>query len=936
MYDFTPPAIRLSNSWARKRAFKLNGYCYLQYIKPSKRREALRSLHYKLNPTAQEVWGLRELFHGYVDHYEITNTAPGLVHLKRHNLPNPGYFQRTFSFSVGKIGATRPDMKIHPYPDQHVVLVDVNQRTPTEHEAVSIASVFLQKQTARQDWAKEHPEDQTLGQYVRDYFRSPNVNEDLKDNEAFRDYLTRTYARSMTSPANKTTFRRTLLLACALEQTCAHQKNLASEKEAALQKRDDAEKERKRIKRESDQNLANALKQTEQIREELESRNKIIDEVRTELHKTNERRKQDQERLSMVDQNLAKAEENLHAIADKWMLQLEMSEFTGWNFNMNLMKRLAKIRSLLTGGIDTLSFNLDQLEADAQEFRESHDDAHSQNMNWALMLERTMNGLKDMPDVETEIRRLQKRANQTPYWDLLNTPPAERRFTATSEELANEIRTRILSDLGSIWAELPRDVIAPPASPLTNIKESISRLKSKINRLSTSFTNNQQNQPPPETMADAATAARTLAQQEIYNTIDERFRRNAAGEEIPFSEENLLTAIREFNARVMCNHVPEMAAAIGNHMRPDHQGQWPLMLTHVHHHCQPRDFDPAPPEGSRAPSPAPSHVSMSDVDHGEHHIPLPGIRAGTWRNFRGDLATFDGDNSKYAEWKNQLRVWVGTNPDAPPQLVVAHILTRLVGAASYWAVRNRGNRFSMLGALEVPPALAVEQLLTEMDKAYTAIGAEVAAQNHIRTIKQGDQESMTEYLVKFQKMLEESGYDETDKFILDRFPNSLRGPVRDQLNLEISRRRLNDDPPFRFNQMTRWAQHWDTLIPRQRRQNNEERPRRDAPAESSYSTSFQLPHECLQHTDRNGCPTFLRGSLGDRESAGGVWKRAAIMEQGRCLTCRGLKQPGEQGYVATPPAPPAEWPADVPQPAPRVTRSGQQAGRGRGYRGRGQ
>lgn len=923
-----------SRTWARKRAFKQNGYCFLQYIKPAKRWEALRSLCFKTNPTAAQVWALRKWFHDYVDYYEITKTSPGLVHLRRHDQANNGYFTRTFSLSLGRIGSQQTELvwdhiwePSGTWGASHLVHLRPKKQdaSPSDH-ALALTSFW---QTLPNQPSPPHPNrwgngriiDETFHKYLRDYLISPFTNQTWPEGLPLRQYVEKLATKeawlvpaeaTLTRSQRQGAFRRVMISTNLFYKSCDRIITALETIKEAEEKISDLENAAKRQRRETDDKTA-------------------------ELLKLKEFRKQDQERLQMVDQNLAKAEESLHAIADKWMLQLEMTEFTGWSFNMNLMKRLAKIRSILTGGIDTLSFNLDQLELDAQEFRESHDDAHSQNMNWALMLERTMDGLKDMPDVEAEIRRLQKRANQSPYWDLLNTPPRERRFTASSEELANEIRTRVLEMLGTIWAELPRDVIAPPASPVTNIKESISRLKNKINRLSTSFTqlsNNQQNTQPPNM------ATYEQAQRQVWNRLPAFWRTTETGEEIPFSEENLNTALAGLpTGRPVapdCGHFALVSDAIGDHMDPLPK-QWDTMLTHIATHCNPDRHGP-PPE--RRPSPAPSHMSISD--HGSHddgHFPppAPAVRAGTWRNFRGDLATFDGDNSKYAEWKNQLRVWVGTNPDAPPQLVVAHVLTRLVGAASYWAVRNRGNRFSMLGALEVPPALAVEQLLTEMDKAYTAIGAEVAAQNHIRTIKQGEQESMTEYLVKFQKMLEESGYDETDKFILDRFPNSLRGPVRDQLNLEISRRRLNDDPPFRFNQMTRWAQHWDTLIPRQRRQNADERPRKDAPAESQYSSSFQLPTACLNHTDRNGCPQHLKGTLGDRESAGGVYKRAAILEIGRCLTCRGLKQPGEDGYVAQPPAPAAEWPADIPQPAPRTTRSGgPPAGRGRGYRGRGQ
>lgn len=921
----------LNERFCKKHLAQINGFCYLKLFKHQYRPVVALSL--LENPTQPRVWKWRKYMHEHVDKFVFT-TNNHLTHVWQTKQYVPRRFEATFGSHLGRIGSSQPDQKLHPYPDQHVVLVDVQQRTPTEQEARNISAVFLHKQTARQDWAKEHPEDQTLGQYVRDYFKAPRVNEPLKDNEAFRDYLTRTYTQNMTTQQEKETFRRTLLLCCALEQTCAHQRRLAAEKESALDKQNEAENHAKRQKRDSEAELGKTMKLLEETRAEAEQRFELLEDLRKNLHASEKQldriREQHNDRVQHLDERLGTAETNLQTIWDRWSQQLVIEGTSGVDFNIAMQRYLARLRSIMTGGNDTLSFRLDQLEQETQEFQEQLDDARSEAYQWRLMIDRAIAKDMDIIDTEARILQLTKRGDQAPYWDLLNTPPQDRRPT-TSEDLASRIKTHVMTTLGGIWAEIPAQFRPEgTALPEEHIKGGISLLKNKIhllssshNRLSTTHqASSTQNQPP----SNMAEQTRTNALREIYNQFDQRFRTNPAGEEMPFSEENLTTILGQVNANLLCTHVRDMDGAIQNHAGPENRMNWVVMLNHVHRHCNPQDFEQPP---SRAASPAPSHMSIATSqqrDPEPEYDPRP-IRA--WKKFEGNLPEFNGDSEAWPMWKARLRNFYVLNKGCPGDEFAAYVFAKLDGSAAIWATQTDPVRFSMIGTAALNAHLTMERIISDMEKEFADATLEKRNRARLHTIQQKADTPMTQHVATFRDLVVKSGRDTNSDYIHERFIGSCHWDVRNDLeDMAITKKRNGER--FPFNEIVEWAQLKDSQYTRHRAANKkDERPRKDAPAESTMGTAWQLPATCANHTDRNGCPAHLRGSLGDRESAGGAYKRAAIAELGRCLTCRGIKPPGEEGYVANPPEPAQAWPDNTPQPEPRTR------GETRGYRGRG-
>jgi hypothetical protein len=943
-----------SRTWCRKRAPKLNGYCYLKLFKSKYRYQAVNAL--QLEPDAAKVWKYRSWFHNHLDKFEFVQTARKLYHIVQHAGYNVGYFDKTFSLKMGRIAGEPRVSWGHLYEPparwtrNHVLLLQPSTPEPTQDEL----ELCLQSLTTGQpNNIPNHQgfNEETFNKYMLDFFKSSfftsvtrasfNLPQIVENLHQLNDWYVPVDA-TLTQQQRQGAARRLALSLHMLfetQKTFINQYKLTQsvkqDLEGALEARDNAENERKRIKRESDQTLAtlaeekaraetqrdDALASDRATTQRLESAQRELqnsalraaEDLREQIKRTNTLRAEDLKNLLRVQMI---PDEDYATILSKW--------------GTGLLAGLIDIEK------DILTIN--EFETIIRDSKEQLNDLQTEQSIWEDIISRNFPELTsiDMIEIEVLIQRLKRRSDQNPFWELLRVPPSRRRPMDTSQLMANEINTRFMEILGEIWAAVPPDFQEPrTGSPATHIKEGIARLQNKINLLTSSYNRLTTScNDPTHQNSNMATQEHTL--QTLWNRIPAIWRTNDAGEEIPFSQENLETALDGLPTAAPgaapCNHVQEMDGAIRDHAGPENRMNWLVMLNHVNRHCNPQDFERPNPNGeppSRAASPALSHMSIATS---QQQDPVPQQRA--WKKFEGTLPEFDGNSEEWPMWKARLRNFWVLNKGCPGDEFAAYVFTKLSGSAAVWATQTDPVRFSMVGNAPLTAHVTMERIIDDMEREFADATLEKRARARLHTIQQKAETPMTQHVATFRDLVVKAGRSTNSDYIIERFIGSCYWDVRNDLeDLTITKKRLGE--PFPFAEVVEWAQVKDSQYSRHRaKKNDNERPRKDAPAESNYGTSWAPPAECANHTDRNGCPQHLKGSLGDRESTGGAYKRAAILELGRCLTCRGVKQPGEQGYVANPPTPAAAWPENTPMPEPR-TRS-QTAGRGRGYRGRGQ
>lgn len=913
-FDFDPWRNYRSKTWARKKAFKLNGYCYLQYVKPAYRWEALCSLHFEQNPSASKVWGLRKWFHDFMDHYEITRTSKNLVHLKRHNQPNHGYFTRTFCFSLGRIGSDQPELQWEHiwepsdnWGAKHLVYLRTKKGdAPPEHHAVANRSFWqtLPNEPAFphiNESATKRGNDETFHQWIRDYLTSPFTNQPwpeglpLKEhirNLAFQeDWLVPAQA-SLTRPQRQGAFRRVLISTHMFYTSLDKIITALQTIKEAEEKISELENSNKRIRRES----TDATSQLVAERAAHEAAKETL------LLRTEE--------LNLVQQHLSdeiRSRDYALEREDAWMnaVSKAIGELPTHAYPASIIEatnrlvEMSEQKTYLKAHVDFLDTEFARLLPDLR------DPSHEFNWDWSK--------------VSQHIVELRQRADPTPYWDLIMVPPAER-TPHTPEEIANRIRTRVLEMLGTIWAELPADVIAPPASPVTNIKESISRLKNKIKRLSTSFTqlSNQQQQPPNMSQTGEPPIPpndRTQAFHEVWFSLPEWMRQNEAGEEVGYTHDRLLTAINAIPDR--CQHPAQLhAATTGHHDRMPENPTWDQMITHVRSHCSP------PEEPDDHMSVVSAHTAASHHSHAPSTVPA--AAAPTWGGkFHGQLSEFDGDVEKFHEWSQELKNYATLNFDAPGRRFAALVITRLQGSARNWANEARTDRFSMVGGAPATAEETANAFVNAMWEEFADEGQQDRAAIALRFLKQDTSKTMSDHINKFRDLTIKARIATNNPVVVEMFIGTLHFDVRQRVH-EKRRDARRLTAPYQITDAYSDAQYYETLVKPEReykaRQKHNEGPKKQAPAVSNNKAS---PAEAsggrsnwrpdCNHEDIEGCPRALQGYLGERGTDIGEWKRNWLAQIGRCLKCRGKLAPGEQGYVAMPPAVPA-LPQGLEQP----------------------
>lgn len=912
-FDFDPWRNHRSKTWARKKAFKLNGYCYLQYIKPSRRWDALCSLRFEQNPTASRVWGLRKWFHNFLDHYEITRTTKHLVHLKRHDQPNHGYFDHVFSLNLGHIGSTSPDpnslMWHHTWEPPrnwsrtHVIILvpktsEDKQERPSHQQMEYVAQSFLRPIEGLPP--RPHPTDETFYEYMSSIFTSPFVENRLQQGGDLKEYIDKLLEENqwwvpttatLTRAQRQGVIRR---LGMALQSTYELGSMLPKalrNYEEKVQEISTLENENKRIRRES----TDATSQLVAERAAHEAAKETIT-LRTE-------------ELNLVKQHLAdeiRSRDYALEREDAWMnaVTKAIGELPTHAYPASILEatnrllEMSEQKTYLKAHVDFLDSEFARLLPDLR------DPSHEFNWDWSK--------------VSQHILELRQRADPSPYWDLLMTPPAQR-TPHTPQEIANHIRTRVLEMLGTIWAELPADVISTPASPVTNIKESISRLKNKINRLSTSFTqlSNQQQQSPNMSQTGEPPVPpndRTQAFHEVWFSLPAWMRQNEAGEEVGYTHDRLLTAINAIPDR--CQHPAQLhAATTGHHDRMPENPTWDQMITHVRSHCSP------PEEPDDHMSVVSAHTAAS------HHSHAPSVAvaaAPVWGGkFHGQLSEFNGDVEQFHEWSEELKNYATLNYDAPGRRFAALVITRLQGSARNWANEARTDRFSMVGGAPATAEETANAFVNAMWEEFADEGQQDRAATALRFLKQDTSKSMSEHINKFRDLTIKARIATNNPVVVEMFIGTLHFDVRQRVH-EKRRDARRLTAPYQITDAYSDAQYYETLVKPEReykaRQKHNEGKKgqglavadtKASPAEASGGRSNWRP-DC-NHEDIEGCPRALQGYLGERGTDIGEWKRNWLAQIGRCLKCRGKLAPGEQGYVATPPTVPA-LPQGLEQP----------------------
>lgn len=859
-----------TKTWARKRAPKLNGYCYLQYLRPKFRWAACCALRFERNPTAAQVWGLRKWFHNFVDHYEITQTTPQLVHLLRHDTANIGYFDRTFSLKIGRIGSEASYPEPRPtniklrhirnndptFPEGEVVIGTITRHDQLTNEEEQILSQILHTTTL--DTWRDHEIDKGVSEFLSEFYSTPYFEEKQRyhENEPIRMYLQRHLENhEWMVPATASLTRRHRQRA-AISTLVAHQALLTQfgqwqECLEALrteqQERQDAEKETFRIRRESTENAQTVITQRKQIEQHQHTISLRTTERNDAISTKNN--------LSNLLENLKKDMAATINQRDRYAQKSHDLEVAHDGF-----------KNFFAGMDNMLRKHFPHVRDDSNEFY------------WAIQ------------DLDHAISILEGKGNQTPLWALISDHPQRERPT-TPKDLANQIMTHYMNKFLRIWDAIPLSArqATGSMSPVSNINEAISRLSSGVNRLSADYSSLQQNM---------ATTAQD-AVNHIWGLIPDNNKLNNDGTPMQPTADNIASIINDLNNALGCDHPHQLDIAIGQNV-PLPDREWGTMITHVRN----QNMNPPgpPPQG---PLPAPPVAP-----------PAPAVApvAPQWKPL-GILPMFDGNSENLRMWKASARNYATLNQNAPGEQFAAMVFASLEGPAAVWATQTTGRRYSHIGGAPLNAQLTLEGILQALDQEFSDASMEQSYKNKLHTLQQKWNTSMTDHIEKFRRYVINAGKDVNEE--KERFVGSCYWDVRQMLenHILLEKAKGND---MAFNEIIYWAQIYHSQKAGHRK---EPAPRSGSTAPRNASTPQQAntpaqgkwKPDC-NHPNWQNCPQILKGYLGRAGTPERDWKEQQLRAQGICVKCRGELQPGEPGYVANKPPVPTAWPQGMQQP----------------------
>ncbi|KAL7903655.1 hypothetical protein GGI35DRAFT_403851 [Trichoderma velutinum] len=885
-----------TKTWARKRAPKLNGYCYLQYLRPKYRWAACCALRFERNPTAAQVWGLRKWFHNYVDHYEITQTTPQLVHLRRHDTANTGYFDRTFSLKIGRVGSEASYPEPRPsniklrhirsndptFPEGEVVIGTTTRHDQLTNEEEQILSQILHT-TTLDSW-RDHEIDKGITEFLSEFYSTPYFEEKQRyqEDEPIRMYLQRHLENHEWMVPATASLTREHRQRAAISTLVAHQALLTQfgqwqECVEALrleqQERQDAEKETFRIRRESTENAQTVVTQRQQITQHQH----------TIALRTTERN----DAITSLNNIRARKEE-----MDTWMQDKLHSPFTKESIEGYLKQYISGFTD-----IDPEPLDFRQVQGVLSTVREEFSDIRAELDQYQIEIGRAFptEQILDIHDVANEIQRIRARADQTPLWALISDHPQRKRPT-TPKDLANQIMTHYMNKFLRIWDAIPLSArqASGSISPVSNINEAISRLSSGVNRLSADYSSLEQNM--------ATTAQEAI--NHIWGLIPDNNKLNNDGTPMQPTADNIASIINDLNNALGCDHPHQLDIAIGQNVSlPDRE--WATMINHVRNQNMnppgppPQGPLPAPPGGP----PAPPVVAPI--------VPAP---VPQWKPL-GLLPTFDGNSENLRMWKASARNYATLNQNAPGDQFAAMVFASLEGPAAVWATQTTGNRYSRAGGAPLNAQLTLEGILLALDQEFSDASMEQAYKNKLHTLQQKWNTPMTEHIEKFRRYVINAGKDVNEEE--ERFIGSCYWDVRQMLEnhklLEKARGNI-----MTFSEIIHWAQIYHAQKAGHRKEptsrGGNTTPRNaSTPQTSNTPTQAKWKPDC-NHPNWQNCPQILKGYLGRAGTPERDWKEQQLRAQGICVKCRGELQPNEPGYVANKPPVPTAWPQGMQQP----------------------
>lgn len=491
----------------------------------------------------------------------------------------------------------------------------------------------------------------------------------------------------------------------------------------------------------------------------------------------------------------------------------------------------------------------------------------------------------DVTTIDAKLDELDAKSNYQPFWDLIAAPPPERVSVPDSKTMATILNTSFTAYLSHLARKIPQPFLPEESTtPAKYISDALSRISKGITQLS-----NEQKRLSQQTNMDQLL-------QNLFNLIPQEFRLDAQDLPLDFSNDNLENALQRLIRRATnpiindCTHPAELYDAINDHYTGN--PAWENTLAHVRTHCTNPD------------------TPMTNAPHAE------------WRP-RGQPPAFDGNTAAYKHWKTAADNWVTANLRAPATEAIALLLTGFSGHAASWARQRKPSRFSLSHDIPQNFTQAFAALTREMDKNFIDMGEQKRAATTYHFIKQGTNPMVT-HIATFNEVIEEAGFSPNEASTLDRFINSCRPQVRVRLSDWATEQGILLDQGllehhYTLQELQVRAQIYDGTAPKEPNAPTVKQPAKSAniPANaadprtlSSSRDARQLPASCDEHTDRTGCPSSMRGPLGQQDSSGRVAKIALIKEYGRCLICRGIIPPGQEGHVPNPPG---------STPSPRAT-----------------
>lgn len=299
-----------------------------------------------------------------------------------------------------------------------------------------------------------------------------------------------------------------------------------------------------------------------------------------------------------------------------------------------------------------------------------------------------------------------------------------------------------------------------------------------------------------------------------------------------------------------------------------------------------------------------------------------GPRTPQWREIGKLPESFDGDPSRFREWRAACERWVDNNSatsPVPAKVAVNMILATLTSVAGKWAVRHKAAEFltfefDLLTGTDtttLDPILSAAALFGEIKDDFEDFAAS-RAHALLSCISQG-MERAGAFLVRFCGACDDAKYRLDDPMVIDWFINATSPGVRQTLKDEFEMEQFPNFVAFRL----RFCR-LDAARPPERagstRYDNF-RGRSGAPAVSARAGragEFPTPSRgppCPQlqfgqpDAQGNVVPPTFRGMLSEHEGL-----REHVAAAGRCLRCR---RPG------APHTSPERWETRGVAPVPR-------------------